>query len=43
MMYGWDYHMAGSFSVLCFLLWLVVFVDLILVGVWLWQQVNKKK
>jgi hypothetical protein len=29
---------AGTFS---FLTWLVIFIDLVLVGVWLWKQIAK--
>jgi len=36
MMYGFGFGGLGL------LLWLVVFVDLVLAGVWLWQQVTKK-
>lgn len=25
-----------------FITWLVVFIDLVLLGVWLWKQINKK-
>lgn len=37
--------MGGGFGWLGFLFWLVIFVDFILLGVWLWQQIqsNKKK
>lgn len=34
--------MMGSTGVWAALLWIVLFVDLVLVGVWLWQQVTKK-
>lgn len=36
-MYG-----VGGFGFLAGLVWLVVVVDLVLVGIWLWQQINKK-
>lgn len=36
------YMMDSSFGLLGLLLWLVVFTDLVLVGVWLVQQVSKK-
>ena len=32
-----------GFGLLGSLLWLVVFIDLVLAGVWLWQQVSKKQ
>lgn len=35
--FGW-----GIFGVLGFLVWLIVLVDLVLVGVWLWKQIQKK-
>lgn len=46
MMYGWNYGqggMMGSGGVWAVLLWLVVFIDLVLVGIWLFQKVTKKK
>ena len=33
---------AGGLSILGLLTWLVILVDLALVGVWLWKQINKK-
>jgi len=41
MMYGFGSMMG--FGLLGSLLWLVVFIDLVLAGVWLWQQVSKKQ
>ena len=38
-MMGYGY---GGMSVLGLLTWLVVLVDLAVVGVWLWKQVSKK-
>jgi hypothetical protein len=38
MMYGYSLMGGG----LGFLTWLVVFIDLILVGVWLWKQIKKE-
>ena len=40
MMYG--YQGMGGFGILASLMWLVVFADLVLLGVWLWQHVSKK-
>ena len=40
MMY--EYGSMMGFSVLGGLVWLVVFADLILLGIWLWQQISKK-
>ena len=39
--YGYEGMMseAGVFGLLT---WIVVLVDLVLVGVWLWQQISKK-
>ncbi len=34
---GWG--VSGFF---CLITWLVLFADLILVGMWLWKQINKK-
>ena len=33
---------AGTFGLLGFVVWIVVFVDLILLGAWLWKQLQKK-
>lgn len=41
-MMNWNYNW-GVFGFLCLIFWLVVFVDLVLVGVWLWKQINIKK
>jgi hypothetical protein len=42
MMYGYGYSgMMGGASFLGLLTWFVLFVDLVLVGVWLWKQINK--
>ena len=41
MHYGYG-DMAWSGGGLDVLLWIVVFVDLVLLGVWLWKQINKK-
>lgn len=38
--YGWS-MMGGGGGTLGAIVWLVVLVDLILVGVWLWQQIRK--
>ena len=37
---GWS--MMGGMGALGIITWLVVIGDLILLGVWLWQQVSKK-
>ena len=41
MMYGYGGVMEGA-SFLGLLTWLVLFVDLVLLGVWLWKNVSKK-
>lgn len=43
--YGtWGYgSMMGGFSTIGILTWLVILVDLVLVGIWLWQQIQKDK
>ena len=45
MMNGWNYghgNMMGSTGGWALLLWLVVLIDLILLGAWLWKQIQKK-
>jgi cytoskeletal protein RodZ len=37
--YGSMMNGLGSFGIIT---WLVLLVDLILVGIWLWQQISKK-
>ncbi|MDO8498917.1 MAG: hypothetical protein Q7S44_03975 [bacterium] len=49
-MMGWGYQNMmnwggggfAAFSVLGIMFWLVLLIDLILVGVWLWKQIEKK-
>ncbi len=42
-MMGWNYgNMMGGFGVIGSLMWIVVLIDLILLGIWLWKQINKK-
>jgi len=38
----WGYNMTGGYWLACAILWLVILVDLILLGVWLWKQIQKK-
>lgn len=40
MNYGYGGMMGGS-STLAVLTWLVVIVDLVLLGVWLWKHIQK--
>lgn len=35
-------NMMGGFYGLGFVIWLIVLIDLILLGVWLWKQIQKK-
>jgi hypothetical protein len=35
-------NMMGSTGAWGALLWLVILVDLVLFGIWLWKQINKK-
>ena len=37
---GWS--MMGGAGLLGIITWLVIIVDLVLVGIWLWQQISKK-
>ena len=37
-MMGW-----GGFGLLASLFWIIIFVDLILLGVWLWKKITKEK
>ena len=41
-MMGYGYGaMMGGFGTLGFITYLVILADLILIGVWLWKQINK--
>ncbi|KKS83183.1 MAG: hypothetical protein UV59_C0047G0005 [Candidatus Gottesmanbacteria bacterium GW2011_GWA1_43_11] len=42
MSYGSFGGMMGGFGLLMFIFWIVLLTDLILLGVWLWKQINKK-
>lgn len=42
MNWGWGYGMGGGFGFLGSIFWLVILVDLVLVGVWLWKQISKR-
>ncbi|MDP3725600.1 MAG: hypothetical protein Q8R36_00205 [bacterium] len=35
--------MMGGMSTIAFLTWLIVFIDLVLLAVWLWKQIDKIK
>lgn len=42
-MMGWGYgNMMSGFGFLGSLFWIVILIDLILLGIWLWKQINKK-
>ncbi len=44
-MMGWGGYgsmMGSGFGVLGLIFWLVILADLILVGIWLWKQIQKK-
>jgi len=44
---GWGYSNMmnwgqGGFGLLGFTFWIIILIDLILLGVWLWKQIGKK-
>ena len=43
-MMGWNYGgmMNSGFGIIASFFWIVLLIDLILFGVWLWKQINKK-
>jgi len=41
MMWGYG-NMMGGFGFLASVFWIVILVDMILLGVWLWKQIQKK-
>lgn len=43
-MWGYQNMMGGygTFGLLGSVFWIVILVDLILLGIWLWKQINKK-
>lgn len=42
MMYGdWGHGMMGGYGLFGGLFGIVILIDLILLGVWLWKQINK--
>ena len=42
MNYGGNWGMMGGVEFFGLITWLVVIVDLVLAGIWLWQQISKK-
>ena len=43
-MMGWNYNMMsyGAFGIIGSIFWLVILIDLILLGIWLWKQIERK-
>lgn len=44
-MMGWGSYgnmMYSGFGILATIFWLVILVDLILLGIWLWKQIQKR-
>lgn len=43
--YGWNNMMSGwgGFGLLVSFFWIVLLVDLILLGIWLWKKIKKEK
>ncbi|MDP4010257.1 MAG: hypothetical protein Q8P37_00095 [Candidatus Spechtbacteria bacterium] len=42
MYYDGNWGMMSGWGLFGAITWLVVMIDLVLVGIWLWKQVNKK-
>ena len=40
--YGYDGSMMGGFGILGTITYLVILIDLILAGIWLWQHISKR-
>jgi len=40
--YGTSLGMMGGAGLLFAIFWIVIFIDAVLLGVWLWQQITKK-
>lgn len=40
--YGGMMDWGGGYGVLATIFWVVILIDLILLGIWLWKQINKK-
>lgn len=40
--YGGFGNMMGGFGVVGFVYWLVILIDLILLGMWLWKQIQRR-
>lgn len=41
---NWGYNMMnnGAFGIMGIIFWLVILIDLILLGIWLWKQIERK-
>ena len=39
---NWGNNMMGGYGFIGTVLWLIVLIDLVLLGVWLWKQISKK-
>lgn len=39
---NWGHDMMGGYGFVGVVLWLIVLIDLSLLGVWLWKQIVKK-
>lgn len=40
--YFYNNTMAGWGMIVAFIFWLVILIDLILLGIWLWQRIGRK-
>lgn len=38
----WGHNMAGGYGLIGALMWLILLIDLVLLGIWLWKQIAKK-
>lgn len=41
--YNGTMNWSSGWGVLCIVFWLVVFIDLVLLGIWLWKQIGNSK
>ena len=40
--FNWGNDMMGGYTFFCVILWAIVLIDLVLLGMWLWKQIQKK-
>ena len=40
--FNWANDMMGGYSFFCVILWVIILIDLVLLGMWLWKQIQKK-